>query len=325
MIVSPVLQKLRRCDRPQRQAQAAVRDAMAAWRSHPDVAPVLQALEDFRDNRPLRCAPALAKLFESPMERARAFADGFVTALCAPLLGHPLGHVPARHYCDDALATLMITRSGAVTLSLVAVDGAALAQRAAPQTADFSPSESWERVLAGRGEGELVCKARTGPASTLSRQPLALRPGTYIYRDATQRTLLVHSVRETVITLRLQRARPAGRKMAEEYRLSDGALVHRAAGSARESRSMMLMELAGRMGQAGAVPHLDRIARSRGGDAARWLAIRECLALDTAHGFALLTDIAGNPEDPLSAVAGSLRAQLIEAHPTLAEVAQCPA
>jgi hypothetical protein len=62
----------------------------------------------------------------------------------------------------------------------------------------------------------------------------------------------------------------------------------------------------------------------RGSAHLRWQAVRECLALDTARGFALLSRIAADPADDLSTSAGALRAQLVETYPQL-ESGPCPA
>ena len=65
------------------------------------------------------------------------------------------------------------------------------------------------------------------------------------------------------------------------------------------------------------------MAEERGGQSLRWQALRECLGLDTALGFATVCRIAAQPDDPLSAPAGALRAQLLETYPQLEEVAEC--
>jgi hypothetical protein len=69
------------------------------------------------------------------------------------------------------------------------------------------------------------------------------------------------------------------------------------------------------------------IARGPGDDSLRWQALRECLALDTAHGFRALAAVARTAGDSLAATAGALRAQLVEAHPQLLalEDDRCPA
>ncbi|WP_374405973.1 hypothetical protein [Pelagerythrobacter sp.] len=111
-----------------------------------------------------------------------------------------------------------------------------------------------------------------------------------------------------------------------EYRLSDGALLHRAAGDCHESRSELMLALLGRMERRDAVPAMAALARE-GSDSLRWQALRECLALDSAAGFGELARIARDCADPLHAPARSLHADLCARHPQLAqqEAAPCPA
>ena len=109
-----------------------------------------------------------------------------------------------------------------------------------------------------------------------------------------------------------------------EYRLADGRLLHEAAGSPRDSRLELAAALLGRMGRDDAAPYLAAMAREAGSTSLRWHALRECLGLDTATGFEALCELAATQGDPLAAAAGALRAQLLEAHPNLAELANAP-
>ena len=111
-----------------------------------------------------------------------------------------------------------------------------------------------------------------------------------------------------------------------EYDFATGALLRQAAGDVRASRHEAMLALLGRMGRAEAAPVMAAIAREPGDDSLRWQALRECLALDTAAGFAALCEVARAPDDPLAEPAGALRAQLLEAHPGLCSLgAACPA
>ena len=82
-----------------------------------------------------------------------------------------------------------------------------------------------------------------------------------------------------------------------------------------------MMALLGRMGRSDAAPAMATIACEQGGTALRWQALRECLSLDTATGFAALGEVARRPDDELAAAAGALRSQLIESYPQLREIA----
>ena len=107
--------------------------------------------------------------------------------------------------------------------------------------------------------------------------------------------------------------------------LSDGALVHQAAGSPRDSRLELSAALLGRMGRKDAAPLLAAMAEEHGSAALRWQALRECLGLDSAAGFVVLCRLSQNAADPLAAHAGALRAQLLETYPQLAGACPCPA
>ena len=53
---------------------------------------------------------------------------------------------------------------------------------------------------------------------------------------------------------------------------------------------------------------------------ARWQALRECLALDSATGFAALLEVAGQADDPLCVPARNLADSLAAQHPALAQM-----
>ena len=130
----------------------------------------------------------------------------------------------------------------------------------------------------------------------------------------------LESVEGCIVSLRLQRRLPEAGP-TREYALSDGVLVHQAAGTPQDSRTELMMALLGRMGRPDAAPVMAAIAREPGGMAVRWQALRECLSLDTAAGFAALCEVARGEEDELAPAAGALRSQLIESYPQLKEFA----
>ncbi|MDG2005376.1 MAG: hypothetical protein P8J20_18800 [Novosphingobium sp.] len=134
----------------------------------------------------------------------------------------------------------------------------------------------------------------------------------------------VRDVETCLVTLRLQRRLP-DLGPTREYRLADGQLVHQAAGHVRDSRIEMTMALLGRMGREDAASLLAEVALEEGSAALRWQALRECLALDTLTGFTKLCAVVRSMDDELAPMAGALRSQLIEAHPQLAEIAECHA
>lgn len=320
MDIRTELRALRTDDGPQRVAQAAMQDRLADWQARE--AAVLTAFERFANGAPLAECPALATLF-APGDGARRLAMNFVAMMADGLGAQPLGHVPLRHSCNRAVTTLVLARSGQVTLSLVAFDGAGVAMLPPARTADFGPSTIHEHVLAGEAMAErIVCRPRPGGAD-LDRAPVRLAAGDAFFRDGERETLHITAAPRALLSLRLQRRAVQG--VTREYDLSDGRLVHQAAGNPRESRIELMLSLLGRMGRVDAAPIAASIACGTGGDGLRWQALRECLALDTATGFAALCDIAARPADPLSAAAGALRAQLVDAHPQLEVLMPCPA
>jgi hypothetical protein len=325
VIVHPELQALRGDDAPQRLAQDLLIARDADWRARPEIAAVLEELGRLDAGETFPRCPLLSRMFSPDSPAAPEFAGSFVRMAAQGLARAPLGHVPLRHFTDGVHSTLLLGRCGNVTLSLVAVDGEGLAGRPEPVTVDFGPSEVWEHVLAGRASAKIV--ERSGPVegpARLAGRDVALRPGNVVFRPAGRQAMLLRGVESCLVTLRLQRRlRDAG--PTREYRLSDGKLVHQAAGNVRDSRIEMAMAALGRMGRADAAPLLADIATEAGSAALRWQALRECLALDTRAGFTALTTIATSPGDELAAAAGALRAQLIEAHPMLAEIEPCHA
>jgi hypothetical protein len=85
-------------------------------------------------------------------------------------------------------------------------------------------------------------------------------------------------------------------------------VLHRSSGDLAASRRQMMLTVLGRMKCSEAVPAMAAMAREPGEPSLRWEALRECLALDTAAGFAALLAVARAADDPLCAPAGALRA-----------------
>ena len=275
------------------------------------------------EGQPIEQCASLASLFADGSEAGRDLVATFIAQTTLALGNAPLAHVPLRHFTDGCTSTLLLARSGSVTLSLIALDGAELANRPEPRSVSFGPNETWELILAGSAQAELISCQPTGPQSAeLSRRELKLLPGNALNRDGMHEARLVRSVAGTLVSIRLQRRR-ANAGVTREYSLADGALVHQAAGNPRESRVELMLALLGRMQRAEAAPLMAELARSDASTALRWQALRECLALDTQIGFEALSNVATAAQDPLAGPAGALRAQLVEVHPQLQELAKC--
>jgi hypothetical protein len=324
MIHNPELRALRRDDSPQCIAQAALIQAMDDWRARPGIAALQAELDAFSAGAELEHCPALAALFTPGSSAARDLAADFSAMTCGSLAASPLGHVPLRHFTDGVTSTVLIARAVNVTLSLVAIDGDGLGLRPESATASFGPNHTWEHVLGGSAGVELVECQPIGPRQArLVRREAEIAAGSIQFRDGQRDARLLRRIDGALVTLRLQRRR-ANADVTREYDLASGALLHQAAGNPRDSRLELMVALLGRMGRRDAAQPMAELATSDAGSALRWQALRECLALDTQVGFIALGAIAARAEDALSGPAGALRAQLIEAHPQLQEVEQCP-
>ncbi len=321
MIIHPQLRALRDDDTPQRAAQDATVDQVMAWRNQSHVAKLLDAVRAFAAGGDLADHQVLARLFDAGSDDAEALARELIGVTASALAENWLGHAPFRHFTDDTISTLQLARSGSVTLSLVAIDGAGLAKRPPATTADSSPSQVWERVLAGHARAVTIDRCSTRPdRADLSASTLSLTPGSIVVRDARSHHMRLESVDGCLVLLRLQRRLPEAGP-TREYALADGAMVHQAAGTPQDSRTELMMALLGRMGRPDAAPAMAVIACDKGGKVVRWQALRECLSLDTAAGFSALCEVARREEDELAPAAGALRSQLIEAYPQLKELA----
>lgn len=309
MQVHPAIAALRGDDAPQRQAQAALFGALAEWRG--DTGKLDADLEAFGAGEDLSQCQVLEAIFSDPVA-ASDLARDFTTRTLRALAGAPLAHVPLRHFTDGTTSTLLLARSGRAALFLAAVAGRGLEKLPPARTVTFTASESCEVILAGKATAELISHRRVFHE---------IAPGATIRRDCAAEAMILREVQGTLVSLRLQR-RKADPAPTREVDLANGATIHLAAATAEESRRELMMALLGRMSRSDAAPVLAEIAREAGPDALRWQALRECLGLDSASGFAALSAIAATASDPLAAPAGALRAQLIETHPVLAA---CPA
>lgn len=316
---------LRQDDIEWERGQHALARTLGAWRAEPAVAPVFAALKRFGDGAPLDRCKALAALFGGPDARAQAFAGSLVAAGLAALDGHPLGQLPLRHGSRDAAPLLVLAEAGGATLSLVAYDGTPLAALPRPRTVRFRPVERWGRVLAGSGQVDHVLRPPDhAEGAPLEVRRLTLAAGAVYHSYCPREMLEVRHVEGAMVALRLERALD-DHEPVREYALSDGALVHRASARRDDSRNELVVALLGRMERIDAVPQIARVALGGGGDALRWQALREVIALDPLAGVELLAQVAADPEDPLNAQAASLHAALLTARPDLAGAASWPA
>lgn len=322
MIVRPELQALRVNDSPQRQAQAALYEVVASWRHSGPGQHVEAELARFGCGAALEDLPLLAALFGHEPVSAAQFTDDLISRVLNRMEAEPLSQAPFRYSTNETLSTLLVARHGMATLVLQAVDGAGLARMPAPVSVSFASTETFERVLVGNADAIRVRTLAQRPGGVdLACEPVSLTPCSVLHRFGAGEAQILARVPTQLVVLKLQR-RTGNGAATREYRLADGALVHQAAATPRESRLELNAALLGRMGRRDAAPLLAAMAEEQGSSALRWQALRECLALDSAAGFGALCRIARDADDPLAAHAGALRAQLLETYPQLAGA--CP-
>ena len=321
MIVRAELQALREDNLPQRRAQADLAGIMAAWRASRLGSGLEQSIQAYARGELLEHLPPLARLFAPGERAARHLADEFIGKFAGALRANPWGQVPVPSKLDDVSATIVLAAAGNAVLVLQALDGAALQVRRAAPTASFSPGETHDHILGGAATARCIeLTEGEGDRAELSVTPCELAPGSVARRDGSRQSLLIDAVSSTLVILRLQR-RPANGSVTREFNLADGTLAHQATANPRESRFELAAALLGRMGRRDAAPLLAAMAEEQGGQSLRWQALKESLGLNTAAGFAALSNVAARPGDALAASAGALRAQLIATYPELAEVA----
>lgn len=310
MRIDPVIAALRSDPAPQRQAQAAMDAARCAWTDHAAVRLPLAQLAAYGKGDALAELPALSALMHDAAS-ASAFVCGLTDIFGAVLRANPLGLAPFRHQTSDGLVTLELSRVGRAALSLMVYRPVV---KPGPQAVCLTSGDRHEICL--RGEAQAVTVTATAlsyQSAELVSAPVTIRRGWSAVFDNSRQGKLVTAVSRPLVILRLQRDLLQPRP-AREYRLADGAMIHESAADRSDSRRELALALLGSMGRKDALPVIADAARC-GPDHVRWEAVRQGLALDSDAGFAVLSDIARNPADPLAAAAAALQAQLIETYP----------
>ena len=304
----------------QRKAQTVLEGVRDDWLEGP-FAPFYTDLVDYGEGRSLQDCPRLSQLLTC-CETANRIFEALFEPMTLRLAEYPLGQVPLRHQRSNGLSMIQLGRTGRATMTLLCYDE--LEQ--SPETISFSDGECHELVLRGAGDFRFVelLEERGGKAA-LDQTVRRLVPGEAMRIDGFGQARTVERVYGRLVMLRLARTQENARP-TRQYSLTDGTLLHSASGTKAESQREMAMALLGRMNRTDAAPLLEELA-SEGGVHIRWQTLRECLALDTARGFAALSRIASDADDDLSTQAGALRAQLLETYPTLAKLEgqTCPA
>jgi len=320
MRIDPALRALRSNPASQRIAQTALEKAKADWCNHDVNAAIIAELSRYGGGADLVHCPALRSLVLEPATSADMI-DRLVRALLPAIAQCPLSQVPFRHQYAGAMAIMQLAAAGEAAISLILYERRPM--ESSPQTVCFTDSERHEIVLAGEGALQIVRRENAaGDHAQLSCRRMLAGPGHTLSLGGMLETKFIERVADRMVILRLSRT-AAVPQPSLEFRLGDGALVHRASGSKADSRHEMLLSLLGRMGRTDAVPVMAQMSRT-GSDHVRWQALRECLTLDTARGFSALSAIVRDPGDTLCAHAATLRRQLIAMHPQLAMLEKTP-
>lgn len=296
-------------------------EAVRGWSNDPAVAPLLAELARYGSGGELSECPGLWSLITAGADGA-GFARGAASAATQHLRAAPLALWPWRHFSNGVLHSVTIAAEGDASLSLAMVDGTtwrAVRDPAAPDLAAFQPGTLHAVVVGGTASGRILCNRSVDPArAQIDSKPITFASGVAFTISGEREALALDAIDGLLMTLRLYR-RPAGNAPARQFDVASGALVHQTAGEQGDSRAELMMALLRAMDRSDAAPALAALARS-GAPPVRWQALRECLALDSATGFAVLVEVAAQADDPLCAPARNLAESLAAQHPALAQM-----
>ena len=295
-------------------------EAVREWSAAPAVTALLDELGWFATGSALAECPAIARLFFSG-EAATAFVCSAAAAALGQLRSAPLSLWPWRQFSNGVLHSVTLASAGPASLSLALVDGTAWTAARDPQAPDlaaFQPGLLHAVVVAGAARGRILRNRSNDPArARIEAETVAFAAGTSFTLAGECEALALDAVAGQLLTLRLYR-RPDGDVPARQYDVASGALVHQASGNGDDSRAELMMALLRAMNRGDAAPTMAALART-GAPPARWQALRETLALDSATGFAALVEVAGQADDPLAAPARALIDSLAAQHPAFAQ------
>lgn len=311
MRIHPAIAALRSDRAPQRHAQNSMEAALDSWRSDAGLSAAQAEFEAFGNGAALEDCPTLEAMFTG-QGQAETLVDALVSHFCAAIAANPLAHPPFRNGFDGRTATLLLARSGRAQLMLQSREPG----RFDFQCATYNDALRYDATLAGRAQATILRVHGPHEQVRFAAEQIVLEPGVRLSFDCNSEALLAEMVETRLVTLRLvqlaEKPQPA-----REYCRQSGGLLQQSAGTLATSRREMMVALLGRMGRADAAPVMAQMALRESDQSLRWQALRNCLTLDTATGFAALSTIAAHAPDPLSDPASALRTQLLEAHPQL--------
>lgn len=313
MIVDPAIAALRSDKASQQLLRAEMERCHAVWCA--DNHTVLCELEKYGQGGDLEGLDCLSAMVRQH-EHAHSFVDQWQSVFSRVLTRFPLAQLPHQHHYSDGFANLQIASSGGAALSLLVYEERPSATRA--QSAVFADRELHEIVLSGVGEASYYDLNDDPCGRSIASRVSCLSPDVVMSTIGETQSRQIDSVVGRLAILQLSRVPPRP-KMTQEFALPSGQLLKQSSGDKRASQHEMAMAVLAAMGRTDAAPACARLSRS-GPMHLRWEALRHALALDFARGWTELCHIAAASEDALSGQARTLRRQLCESYPQLADM-----
>ncbi|KPF64826.1 hypothetical protein IP79_00895 [Porphyrobacter sp. AAP60] len=277
----------------------------------------MEGLEKFHQGAAFEDLPFLVRLMRDHAA-ARAFADALITPFLAALRAEPLAQLPLGHSSAPGMARLRMATHGRAGVTLLAIAPRA---RAMPVSVLFEDCEAHEIILAGECEAAVHRREAGGLVSEVQ----LCSAGTRFNRKGPDAARQIIAVARPLLVLQLTRE-PDHPQPSQEIATADGALLKVISASKASSQHMMALGVLGALEHHAALHPIARLAKDAAADRdVRWEAMRQCLALDTGEGLAVLAALARDPGDALQAAACALQRQLLAAHPDLAAMMEEPA
>ncbi|BDI60650.1 hypothetical protein [Qipengyuania nanhaisediminis] len=281
--------------------------ARERWLSQPAIRALEADFQRYAQGEQLGARGALAALFEDS-EAALRLAERFFTSGMTALAAHPLGEIAHRHASSAGFARLQLmhARDAALSLCVYEPKGEPL-EESCPVAVTFADCESIECVIAGVASGWHHC-LRDGTAPGILSRPVTWQAGDTIQCQPQNETRQIVRVSQSLLVLQLTRT-PARPAPTLERRTADGAVLRAVSGDKRASQQVMALAVLGALGQREAIADMARFALARENDPeARWEAVRQVAALDTAAALQLTGRI--DQDDPLAIAASDLSVRI---------------
>jgi len=319
--VHPAIKALRSNPVSQRPNQNTAQTPMASpakfWHEDPQMRDLASDVAQFGQGARLSECVALGRLL-SDHQAAMEFARSWCADLLDSLRHAPLSEVPFRYRQSGGFSAVQLLRSGRATLSLTAYERQSQVRE--PETTLFIDVETTELIVSGSARGMLHRRVESDDAIRMETSAQRWRTGdTITVRPNEARQII--EVDGSLLVLQLTRT-PIQPAPTCEFALADSGLLRMANGDKRASGDLMALSVLGALEHVPALELMDRIATDPARDPdLRWEAVRQMLAFKPEYGFAKLGELAQQQADRLSVPSATLRAQLLVAHPQLAQEA----